>query len=43
MPFKLTPKKPGNRLNADLKTTKTKKLGWKPQYNLKDYILQNLK
>ena len=42
MTFKLTPKKLGNRLNADLKTTKTKKLGWKPQYNLKDYIQQKL-
>ena len=38
MPFKLTPKKPGNRLNADLKTTKTKKLGWRTQHNLRDYI-----
>lgn len=43
MPFKLTPKKPGNRLNADLKTTKTKKLGWRPQYNLQDYIQKFLK
>ena len=42
MTFKLSPKKLGNRLNADLKTTKTKKLGWEPQYNLKDYIQQNL-
>ena len=43
MPFKLTPKKSGNRLNAKLKTTKTKKLGWKPELNLKDYIQQKLK
>ena len=42
MPFKLFPKKPGNRMDADLKTSKTKKLGWRQQYNLKDYIQQNI-
>ena len=34
------PKKRGNRINANLKTSKTKKLGWKNQYNLKDYLFK---
>ena len=28
----------GNRLTADLITTKTKELGWKPKVSLKNYI-----
>ena len=36
---KMEPKKKGNRLDATLKTTKTKKLGWKLTKNLKDYLL----
>lgn len=38
--FRLMPKKRGNRINANLKTSKTKKLGWKNQYNLKDYLFK---
>lgn len=43
MKYKLTPKKKGNRINALLKTSKTKKLGWKPKYNLRDYINNEIK
>ena len=36
--YKLTPPKKGNRMSAELKISKTKKLGWRCKYNLKDYI-----
>ena len=39
MKYKLTPSKKGNRLDASLKTSKTKKLGWKPKHNLKTYLI----
>jgi UDP-glucose 4-epimerase len=36
--FRIKPSKKGNRLDATLKTSKTKKLGWKEIKNLKDYL-----
>jgi UDP-glucose 4-epimerase len=41
MNYKMMPFKKGNRLNAKLKTSKTKKLGWRPTNNLKDYLSKN--
>ena len=41
MNVKFKPKKRGNRLNATLKTSKTKKLGWRPSKNLKEYLSDN--
>ena len=38
MNYKIMPAKMGNRLDATLKTSKTKKLGWKPLKNLKNYL-----
>lgn len=38
MDYQMKPAKKGNRLNAALKTSKTKKLGWKPIIKLKDYL-----
>jgi len=38
MPVKMTKFKKGNRITGTLKTNKTKSLGWKQKYNLKDYI-----
>ena len=35
---KMQPNVPGNRMNAPMKSKKTKALGWKPNYNLKDYL-----
>ena len=42
MKIRLGPKKLGNRLDSDLKVNKTKKLGWKPKRNIKDYIKLNI-
>lgn len=36
--YKLIPPKKGNRMTAELKVSKTKKLGWRCKYNLEDYI-----
>tara|TARA_B100000035_G_scaffold305943_1_gene307384 strand:+ start:5493 stop:6407 length:915 start_codon:yes stop_codon:yes gene_type:complete len=41
MPYKLTPLKKGNRIDGLLKTSKTKKLGWRQKNYLKDYLLKN--
>ena len=38
MNYKMMSAKKGNRLDATLKTSKTKKLGWKPLKNLKNYL-----
>lgn len=38
MKYKIVGTKKGNRLNGNLKTSKTKKLGWKNIYNLEDYL-----
>lgn len=38
MNYKMMSAKKGNRLDATLKTSKTKKLGWKPMKNLKNYL-----
>ena len=38
MNYVMKPAKKGNRLNAKLITSKTKKLGWRPKKNLKEYI-----
>ena len=42
MKIKFQPSKKGNRLNATLRTKKTKDLGWKPHKNLKDYLFQEI-
>ena len=39
MSYKMTPQTKGNRLDAALKTFKTKKLGWSPTKHLKKYLL----
>ena len=36
------PKRQGNRLTAELKTEKTKVLGWSPVASLKKYIEKNI-
>tara|TARA_B100001093_G_scaffold359861_1_gene344572 strand:- start:1601 stop:2479 length:879 start_codon:yes stop_codon:yes gene_type:complete len=40
--IKMLPKRPGNRLSAEVHTEKVKALGWKCKNNIKDYI-NNLK
>ena len=42
LPIKMEKERRGNRLDGDLITEKTKKLGWECEKNLKDYI-QNFK
>ena len=42
IPYKLMPKKMGNRLNGKVNVSKTKKLGWASKYDLKKYIKQKL-
>lgn len=42
MPYKLTKEKKGNRLDASLKTSKTKKLGWEPKFCLRNYLLTQI-
>lgn len=42
MKYKFTPARKGNRINASLKTSKTKKLGWKAVHNLKTYLLNEI-
>ena len=36
------PEKVGNRKNAEIKTDKTKALGWVPKRSLKNYIVENI-
>jgi len=36
--IEILPKRKGNRMTADVNTTKTKELGWKPERKLDDYI-----
>ena len=38
MNYKMMSAKKGNRLDATLKTSKTKKLGWKPINDLESYL-----
>lgn len=40
--YKIIPPKKGNRMSAELKVNKTKKLGWDCKYNLKDYLKQKI-
>ncbi|OCL97535.1 dTDP-L-rhamnose 4-epimerase [Aliarcobacter thereius] len=40
--IQMLPERKGNRMTADVVTTKTEALGWKAQRNIKDYI-ENLK
>ncbi len=42
MPYKLQKKKKGNRLDGKVNVTKTKKLGWKSQIKLNEYIKRNI-
>jgi len=39
---RLTPAKPGNRMNGQLKTEKIKELGWSPKHSLPEYIKEKL-
>lgn len=41
--YELKPIKYGNRINSSINTDKLKSLGWEPKYNLKDYIMKNIK
>ena len=43
MKYRMKPEKKGNRLDGNLKTYKTKKLGWKPTMKLKDYLINESK
>jgi len=40
--IKMLPERRGNRMTADVMTTKTEALGWSAKRNIKDYI-ENLK
>ena len=42
MPIHYIPARRGNRMQAPIITEKTKALGWKEQYNLKDFIKEQL-
>lgn len=42
MPYKFQEKKRGNRLNGKLVTSKTKSLGWKSQFNLRDFLSKTI-
>jgi UDP-glucose 4-epimerase len=39
---RLTPAKPGNRMNGQLKTEQLKELGWSPKHSLPEYIKEKL-
>jgi UDP-glucose 4-epimerase len=39
---RLTPAKPGNRMNGQLKTKQLKELGWSPKHSLPEYIKEKL-
>ena len=41
--FEFLPSRKGNRMDAKLNTSKTKNLGWKPRYSLKEHINEFLK
>ena len=43
MKYRMKPEKKGNRLDGNLKTYKTKKLGWKPVKKLKDFLINESK
>lgn len=36
--IEMVPSRPGNRINSEIDTSKTRLLGWKPQRNLPEYI-----
>ena len=38
LPIKMSPKRRGNRMDAELVLEKTKALGWQCKNNLEDYI-----
>jgi len=38
--LEMLPERKGNRMSADVVTTKTEALGWKPEKNIRDYILE---
>jgi UDP-glucose 4-epimerase len=40
--IKMLPERPGNRMIADVFTEKTKSLGWKPKWTIKQYIKENI-
>lgn len=41
--IEMLPERKGNRMIADVITTKTEALGWKPKKNIKDYIEESRK
>lgn len=41
--IEMRPERKGNRMTADVVTAKTSALGWKPQYDIKEYILDLIK
>lgn len=43
MKYHFQPEKKGNRLDATLKTLRTRNLGWKPTKNLLDYLINETK
>ena len=39
-PIVMIPERPGNRMDAEIDTSKTEALGWKPKWSIKDYLTQ---
>lgn len=37
-PIIMIPERPGNRMDAEIDTSKTKALGWNPKWSIKDYL-----
>jgi len=38
-PILMIPERPGNRMDAEIDTSKTEALGWKPKWSIKDYLI----
>ena len=38
-PILMIPERPGNRMDAEINTTKTEGLGWKPKWSIEDYLI----
>jgi UDP-glucose 4-epimerase len=35
----MIPERQGNRMDAEIDTSKTEALGWKPKWSIKDYLI----